>query len=180
MVHYALTTIEQTVQRLWFTSTMASSSSSSVPRVSKYDVFLSFRGEDTRKTIVSHLYAALDSRGIVTFKDDQRLEIGDHISDQLHIALKGSSFAVVVLSENYATSRWCLMELQLIMEFMKEGTLEVFPVFYGVDPSTVRHQLGSFSLERYKGRPEMVHKVHKWREALHLIANLSGVDSRHW
>ncbi|CAN6907156.1 unnamed protein product [Brassica oleracea] len=179
-VHYALTTIEQTVQRLWFTSTMASSSSSSsVPRVSKYDVFLSFRGEDTRKTIVSHLYAALDSRGIVTFKDDQRLEIGDHISDQLHIALKGSSFAVVVLSENYATSRWCLMELQLIMEYMKEGTLEVFPVFYGVDPSTVRHRLGSFSLERYKGRPEMVHKVHKWREALHLIANLSGVDSRH-
>ncbi|WZZ18775.1 hypothetical protein YC2023_111864 [Brassica napus] len=25
----------------------------------------------------------------------------------------------------------------------------------------------------------MVHKVHKWREALHLIANLSGLDSRH-
>ncbi|KAJ4901474.1 Disease resistance protein (TIR-NBS-LRR class) family [Raphanus sativus] len=157
----------------------SSSSSSSVPCVSKYDVFLSFRGEDTRKTIVSHLYAALDSRGIVTFKDDQRLETGDHISDQLHIALKGSSFAVVVLSENYATSKWCLMELQLIMEFMKEGTLEVFPIFYGVDPSTVRHQLRSFSLERYKGRPEMVDKVHKWKEALHLIANLSGVDSRH-
>ncbi|CAH8357342.1 unnamed protein product [Eruca vesicaria subsp. sativa] len=131
--------------------------SSSVPRVSKYDVFLSFRGEDTRKTIVSHLYAALDSKEIFTFKDDQRLEKGDHISDQLHIALKGSSFAVVVLSENYATSKWCLMELQLIMEFMKEGTLEVFHVFYvfyGVDPSTVRHQLKSLNVQTYHFSPE--------------------------
>ncbi|EFH69218.1 hypothetical protein ARALYDRAFT_471969 [Arabidopsis lyrata subsp. lyrata] len=152
--------------------------SSSAPRVSKYDVFLSFRGEDTRKTIVSHLYAALDSRGIVTFKDDQRLEIGDHISDELRRALGSSSFAVVVLSENYATSRWCLLELQLIMELMKEGRLEVFPIFYGVDPSVVRHQLGSFALEKYQG-PEMADKVLRWREALNLIANLSGVVSSH-
>ncbi|CAA7056605.1 unnamed protein product [Microthlaspi erraticum] len=153
-------------------------SASSAARVSKYDVFLSFRGADTRKTIVSHLYAALESRGIVTFKDDQRLEIGDHISDELRRALRGSSFAVVVLSENYATSRWCLMELELIMEFMKEGTLEVFPVFYGVDPSAVRHQLGSFSLEKHQVA-KMADKVHRWRDALKLIANLSGVDSRH-
>lgn len=153
--------------------------SSSPHRVSNYDVFLSFRGEDTRKTIVSHLYAALDSRGIVTFKDDKRLDIGDHIFDELRRALGGSSFAVVVLSENYATSRWCLMELELIMELMKEGRLEVFPIFYGVDPSLVRHQRGSFALERYQG-PEMVDKVSRWREALNLIANLSGVDSRHW
>ncbi|VVA91669.1 unnamed protein product [Arabis nemorensis] len=152
--------------------------SSSALGVSKYDVFLSFRGEDTRKTIASHLYAALESRGIVTFKDDKRLEKGDHISDELRRALNGSSFALVVLSENYATSRWCLMELQLIMEFMKEGRLEVIPVFYGVDPSVVRHQLGSFALERYQG-PKMADKVHRWREALNLIANLSGVDSRH-
>ncbi|KAG7597385.1 Leucine-rich repeat 3 [Arabidopsis suecica] len=124
--------------------------SSSAPRVSKYDVFLSFRGEDTRKTIVSHLYAALDSRGIVTFKDDQRLEIGDRISDELHRALGSSSFAV-----------W----------FSPRTTL--LP-----DPSVVRHQLGSFSLEKYQG-PEMADKVLRWREALNLIANLSGVVSSH-
>ncbi|XP_010441154.1 PREDICTED: disease resistance protein TAO1-like isoform X2 [Camelina sativa] len=141
-----------------------------------YDVFLSFRGKDTRYSIVSHLYAALVSRGIITFKDDKRLEIGDHISDELYRAIEGSDFAVVVLSENYATSRWCLMELQLIMELQMKGRLGVFPVFNGVEPSTVRHQLGSFDLKRYQ-RPEDADKVPKWREALKLIADLSGVES---
>ncbi|XP_010435942.1 PREDICTED: TMV resistance protein N-like [Camelina sativa] len=152
---------------------MASQAASRVTNF-MYDVFLSFRGEDTRYSIVSHLYAALVSRGIITFKDDKRLEIGDHISDELYKAIEGSDSDVVVLSGNYATSRWCLMELQLIMELQMKGRLGVFPVFNGVEPS--RHQLGSFDLKRYQ-RPEDADKVPKWREALKLIADLSGVES---
>ncbi|KAL9861980.1 putative TIR domain-containing protein [Arabidopsis thaliana] len=49
---------------------MASSSSSPIW---KYDVFLSFRGEDTRKNIVSHLHKQLVDKGVVTFKDDKSL-----------------------------------------------------------------------------------------------------------
>uniref|UniRef100_A0A1J3F844 Putative disease resistance protein n=1 Tax=Noccaea caerulescens TaxID=107243 RepID=A0A1J3F844_NOCCA len=152
---------------------MASSSSS---RVSKYDVFLSFRGVDTRFSIVSHLYEALARRGLVTFKDDKRLEIGDNISDELQRAIQGSDFVVVVLSENYATSRWCLMELQLIMELQRQKRLQVFPFFYGVKPSDVRHQQGSFYLGRYN-HPKTADKVPNWRQALNQIADLSGVES---
>lgn len=36
----------------------------------KYDVFLSFRGKDSRNSFVSHLYFALKQKGILTFKDD--------------------------------------------------------------------------------------------------------------
>ncbi|XP_023635160.1 disease resistance-like protein DSC2 isoform X2 [Capsella rubella] len=151
--------------------------SSSASRTSDYDVFLSFRGEDTRHSIVSHLYAALASRGIVTFKDDKRLELGDHISEELHRAIEGSNFVVVVLSENYPSSRWCLMELQMIMKHQVEGRIGVFPVFYRVDPSAVRHQQGSFDLEGYERDPQMADKVPKWRESLKMIADLSGVAS---
>ncbi|XP_010476918.1 PREDICTED: TMV resistance protein N-like [Camelina sativa] len=158
---------------LFCLSTMAFSSA---PRVLKYDVFLGFRGEDTRKTFVSHLYAALDRKRIVTFKDDQRLEIGDHISDKLRRAIEVSRFAVVVLSENYATSRWCLMELQLIMERMSHGKIDVFPVFYRVDPSAVRHQRGNFALDSHRSR-ETADTILRWGEALNLIASLTGVDS---
>lgn len=156
---------------------MASSSASCA---SNYDVFLSFRGEDTRHSIVSHLYEALTSRGIATFKDDKRLELGDHISEEFQRAIEGSDFAVVVLSENYPTSRWCLMELQSIMELQVEGRLGVFPVFYSVEPSAVRYQLGSFDLEGYQRDPKLADVVPKWRQALKLIADLSGVASGQW
>ncbi|CAH8300527.1 unnamed protein product [Eruca vesicaria subsp. sativa] len=148
------------------------SSSRSRECESKYDVFLSFRGVDTRLSIVSHLYEELVSRGLVTFKDDKRLEIGDNISDELHRAIQGLNNVIVLLSEKYATSRWCLMELQLIMELQREGRLRVLPVFYKVEPSDVRHQRECFNLERYKGT-EM---APMWGEALNQIANLSGVE----
>ncbi|KAL6270934.1 hypothetical protein ACE6H2_027845 [Prunus campanulata] len=44
----------------------------------KYDVFLSFRGEDTRATFTSHLQKALLRKYIETFMD-RRLERGDEI-----------------------------------------------------------------------------------------------------
>ena len=37
----------------------------------KYDVFLNFRGEDTRSGFTSHLHAALEQKGIITYIDDK-------------------------------------------------------------------------------------------------------------
>lgn len=39
-------------------------------------MFINFRGEDTHKSLVSHLYAALSSMGINTFLDDEKLKKG--------------------------------------------------------------------------------------------------------
>ncbi|KAI3724338.1 hypothetical protein L2E82_36110 [Cichorium intybus] len=70
------------------------SSSSSVGRWT-HEVFLSFRGEDTRNNFVDHLYAALDQRGIHAFKDDKALDKGKPISLELLKAIEESKFAVV-------------------------------------------------------------------------------------
>ncbi|KFK41712.1 hypothetical protein AALP_AA2G163700 [Arabis alpina] len=120
-----------------------------LPRVIRqYDVFLSFRGEDTRKGIVSHLHRAFRSRGIdKIFKDDNTLEIGDSISEEIKEAIHNSKFAVLVISKNYASSTWCLDELQMIMELHKKKQLIAVPIFYNVDPSDVRHQKGTFDLK---------------------------------
>ncbi|GJW56164.1 Toll/interleukin-1 receptor domain-containing protein [Tanacetum coccineum] len=48
-----------------------------------YDVFLSFRGEDTRKTFVDHLYSALEQRHIRTYKDDVTLPRGESVGPAL-------------------------------------------------------------------------------------------------
>ena len=58
------------------------SSSSFTHQPKKFDVFLSFRGKDTRFRFISHLYDALCLRGIHTFIDD-KLQRGEEISTKL-------------------------------------------------------------------------------------------------
>ena len=143
----------------------------------KYEVFLSFRGADTRKSFTDHLYAALQRKGILTFRDDEELERGKSISSELLTAIKESKFAIIVLSKNYAFSTWCLNELAQIVRCMKETGLTTLPVFYDVDPSDVRKQTGTFgqAFDKYKECfKENIERVETWRAALREVTNLSG------
>ena len=154
----------------------SSPSSSSTPRW-KYDVFLSFRGADTRKSFTDHLYTALQRKGILTFRDDEKLERGKSISSELLTAIEESRFAIIVLSRNYASSTWCLNELTQIVRCMKETGLTILPVFYDVDPSDVRKQTGIFgqAFDKYEECfKENIEKVETWRSALREVTNLSG------
>ena len=143
----------------------------------KYDVFLSFRGIDTRRSFTDHLYAALKQKGIFTFRDNEELERGKYISMELLKAIEESRFAIVIFSKSYAFSTWCLDELAKIVKCMKEIGLTVLPIFYDVDPCDVRKQMGTFGeafnehAERFK---ENMEKIETWRSALREVANLSG------
>ena len=98
-------------------------SSSSTARY-KYHVFLSFRGEDTRYNFTSHLYKALCDKGFKTFLDDDNLQGGDAISKELPKAIELSLISIVVFSENYASSTWCMRELVKILECKDLGQLD--------------------------------------------------------
>ncbi|KAJ9551348.1 hypothetical protein OSB04_015393, partial [Centaurea solstitialis] len=167
------------VMAMWDLSTipsMASSSTSSIQkRIFKYDVFLSFRGEDTRNTFVGHLYDALKRASIETYKDDMDLEKGKKISKELIQAITDSRFHVIVFSKNYASSSWCLDELVKIMECQKTMTEQtVYPIFYHVEPTEVRKQSGEFG--KAFARHEKAEAVHKWRDALIEATSFSGWD----
>uniref|UniRef100_A0A1J3HBT9 Putative disease resistance protein n=1 Tax=Noccaea caerulescens TaxID=107243 RepID=A0A1J3HBT9_NOCCA len=155
-------------------------SSSSRP-LWKYDVFLSFRGTDVRKGFLSHLYKALTDKGIHTFRDDTELQRGNFISSALLEAIEQSRFAVVVLSQNYATSRWCLQELVHITKCVKKKHIELIPVFFGVDPSHVKKQSGNFAkaFAEHDKRPD-TETVETWRKAMAKVGLISGWDSRIW
>ncbi|KAH9782325.1 ADP-ribosyl cyclase/cyclic ADP-ribose hydrolase [Citrus sinensis] len=154
---------------------MASSSQNN----KKYDVFVSFRGEETRDNFTSHLYSALCRQNIQTFIDDQ-LNRGDEISESLVNAIEASAISVIVFSEGYASSRWCLDELVKILDCKKEYAQIVIPVFYRVDPSDVRNQTGSFgdSFSKLEERlKENTEKLQSWRNALEEAASLCGFHS---
>ncbi|CAL2238221.1 unnamed protein product [Prunus armeniaca] len=142
----------------------------------KYDVFLSFRGEDTRTNFTDHLYKALCDKGIYTFID-RELVRGEEISPALVEAIEESRISLIVFSEKYASSRWCLDELVKILQCKESKQQIVLPIFYKVDPSDVRHQISSYGdafvhhERKFKDDKE---KVLKWRRALKEVANLSG------
>ncbi|XP_054799881.1 TMV resistance protein N-like [Prosopis cineraria] len=143
----------------------------------KYDVFINFRGEDTRYGFTGNLYHALMQKGIWAFMDDEELEQGDEIMPTLLQAIENSRMAIVVFSNTYASSTYCLNELVKIHQCVKGKDQLVLPIFYDVDPSEVRHQKENY------GRALTMHKrnfranerkIQAWKLALNEIANLSG------
>ncbi|XP_059594083.1 disease resistance protein RUN1 isoform X3 [Vitis vinifera] len=138
-----------------------------------HDVFLSFRGEDTRYDFTDHLYNALVGKGIITFRDE-KLKRGEKIAPKLLNAIEKSRSSIVVFSKTYADSRWCLDELAKIIECSRKYRQIVFPIFYHVDPSDVRKQTGRFGEAFTKYEENWKNKVQSWREALTEAGNLSG------
>ncbi|KAB1226184.1 TMV resistance protein N [Morella rubra] len=105
------------------------------------------------------------------------LRKGDDISPTLLKAIEESKISIILLSKNYASSTWCLEELTKILECMETKQQMVLSVFYQVDRSEVRKQTMTFKKpladleKRFKND---IMKVRRWREALTIVANLSG------
>ncbi|XP_042962745.1 disease resistance protein RPV1-like [Carya illinoinensis] len=123
---------------------LSSSSSSTITSRWYYDIFLSFRGKDTHNTFIAHLHHALLQNGIHTYIDEDELKRGNEISPVLLQDIENSRLSIIVLSENYASSTWCLDELLNILNCKETKQQIVLPIFYHINPSEVRNQRGSF------------------------------------
>jgi hypothetical protein len=157
------------------TASSSSPTSSSSTARWKYDVFLSFRGEDTRNSFTDIIYNALIKEDIITFKDDVNLEKGKRISE-LFKKIEQSRFAIVIFSKDYASSTWCLDELAKIVQCEKEMGMTILPVFYDVEPSDVRpeKEKGTFALALIEHEKKSREKVQQWRDALTHVSYISG------
>ena len=140
----------------------------------KYDVFISFRGEDICNNFMDHLYNALRVEGINTFRDDEKLERGKPISLELLKAIEESRLTIVILSKDYASSPWRLDELAKINACREDMGMEVLPIFYYVEPYDVQKQKGTFAQAFVKHEEDEKTMVGKWRVALKQVSNLVG------
>ncbi|XP_056171742.1 disease resistance protein RUN1-like [Syzygium oleosum] len=144
-----------------------------------YHVFLSFKGADVRNNFLSHLYAALDQKGIHTFVDREELQKGEEISPALMRAIEESHVAIIIFSQDYASSPWCLEEVTKIMECKEGKGLIVFPVFYKVEPREVRGVRESYGRAMAKHEFKLgkdSEKVKRWKKALFDAGSLYGWD----
>ncbi|KAK4259427.1 hypothetical protein QN277_005759 [Acacia crassicarpa] len=146
----------------------------------KYDVFLSFRGEDTLDSFSSYLNEALRDANLQTCMDHKPHK-GEHVSPLLLKTIEESEIFLIIFSKDYASSTWCMDELVHIMKCRDQYQRVVIPIFYEVDPSNVRKQNASFGdgfaklKQIFKHNPE---KVEEWTNALIQSTNLSGWDSK--
>ncbi|XP_022717719.1 TMV resistance protein N-like [Durio zibethinus] len=148
------------------------SSSSTYPW--KYDIFLSFRSEDTRKNFTDHLYAALVGSKINTFKDDKNLERGKDIAPEILKAIGESWGSIIVFSKGYASSSWCLDELAEIVKQRKEREHQVFPIFYYVEAFDLKHQREKAEKDVDMHEKENKDQTERWRDALSEAVGING------
>ncbi|XP_031380271.1 TMV resistance protein N-like [Punica granatum] len=145
------------------------------PQGFDYEVFLSFRGSDTRKGFTDFLYSSLKDAGVHVFRDDEELRVGEEIGPELLEGIRNSKISIPIFSKDYASSKWCLKELAFMVECRRARGQLVMPVFYDVTPNEVRHRAGtykrSFSQHARKYDPLV---VQQWGDALAEIGALKG------
>ncbi|XP_057436463.1 probable disease resistance protein At1g62630 [Lotus japonicus] len=145
----------------------------------RYQIFISFRGMDTRDDFTKPLYQGLCREGFVTFKDDESLEGGSPI-EKLLDDIEESRFAIIILSKNYAESEWCLKELSKILECKdQEGKNQlVLPIFYEVTPTEVRHVINRYADAMAKHEKNGIDSktIQAWKKALFDVCTLTGFE----
>ncbi|CAN0842447.1 Disease resistance protein L6 [Linum grandiflorum] len=143
----------------------------------EYEVFLSFRGPDTRHHITDILYRFLVHLKIRTFRDDDELRKGEEIGRNLVQAIGQSKIYVPIISERYAHSKWCLKELVEIVQHHKQDQRHmILPIFYMVDPRDVRHQTGPYesAFRQHKKNKFDEATIQSWKDALKEVGALKG------
>ncbi|KAI6689958.1 hypothetical protein NL676_026786 [Syzygium grande] len=151
------------------------SSSSSSSSGAEFEVFLSFRGPDTRLSFTDCLYHSMVGAGIRVFRDDEEIRKGEKIGGELLRAIESSKIYVPIFSRSYASSAWCLRELAHMVECRRKADDKlILPIFYDVNPDDVKLKTELYvdALENHKhlGRDD----VRKWEEALIEVARIKG------
>ncbi|XP_056174646.1 disease resistance protein RPV1-like isoform X2 [Syzygium oleosum] len=143
----------------------------------EFEVFLNFRGPDTRLSFADCLYHSMDGAGIRVFRDEEEIRKGDAIGDELERVIKSSTICIPIFSRNYASSAWCLRELAYMVECSRNsnGKAMILPIFFDVDPDDVKLKTGLY----YDDLQKHEHKfgcdlVDQWKEALREVAHIKG------
>ncbi|KAL3735306.1 hypothetical protein ACJRO7_024439 [Eucalyptus globulus] len=142
----------------------------------EFEVFLSFRGPDTRLNFTDCLYHSLVGAGIRVFRDNEEIRKGEQIGGELLNAIKSSKIYVPIFSRNYASSAWCLRELTQMVECSsKVNDKVILPIFYDVNPDDVKlkTQLYLDALEKHEEKFG-IYDVQQWKEALTEVARIKG------
>ncbi|XP_039162979.1 toll/interleukin-1 receptor-like protein [Eucalyptus grandis] len=151
------------------TSSWASSGSS-------YEVFLNFRGVDTRHGFTDFLYHGMVGAGILVFRDSESLHVGEEIGAELLQAIENFKIYIPIFSANYASSCWCLRELANMVEctLKSNGNKEILPIFLDVEPVDVKLKTNLYNQTLSKRQKTLCSEAESWQKALIAVGKIKG------
>ncbi|XP_039165609.1 disease resistance protein RUN1-like [Eucalyptus grandis] len=141
----------------------------------RYEVFLNFRGPDTRHGFTDFLYHGLVNAGVCTFMDDKEFRIGKAVSGGL-LPINRSRFYIAIFSLTYASSIRCLRELVYIVDnvSMSKGTKSIIPIFFYVKPDDVKLETRLYEDALLEHKKQFPDEVERWRAALAAVGSIKG------
>ncbi|XP_039169626.1 toll/interleukin-1 receptor-like protein [Eucalyptus grandis] len=142
-----------------------------------YEVFLSFRGPDTRQGFTDCLYHEMQEANIRVFFDEEELHVGKEIADELPMAIEKSKIYVPIFSKGYVSSPWCLRELEHMVGCTntKPSEKEIMPIFYNVKPCDVKLMSQLYVRDLKKHEKKFGRQTRqKWEDALKSVAKIKG------
>ncbi|KFK28628.1 hypothetical protein AALP_AA7G024300 [Arabis alpina] len=150
------------------------------PPSSNRQVFISLGGMDVGNDFLSLVEEAFINKNINVYCNTERGYT--YLQPLFFKRIEKMVLAVVIFSDRYTSSKWCLNELVRINKRMIEGKLHVIPIFYNVDVENVKILAGKFgynfreTTSKY-GDCAGLWLINKWEKALKSIPQKFGLSS---
>ncbi|KAJ4982167.1 hypothetical protein NE237_033004 [Protea cynaroides] len=140
-----------------------------------YQVFISYRWEDTGNTFTGFLHSVLKSKGIDAFIDRENLPPGEEMLSNLFQIIRRSKISIPVISKRYADSKWCLIELTEMVERYESKCQTILPIFFDIELQDVKYQTGIVAAAFEKHKEENDEQTLKrWKKALTVVGGILG------
>ena len=108
-----------------------------VPKLAKYDLFLSHAGED-KAAIARPLFSALSAAGVTVWFDEAVLKIGDSLRRKIEEGLAKCRYGVVIISPAFLAKEWPQRELDGLAALeLQSGEKKILPIWHEIDRDTL-------------------------------------------
>ncbi|KAJ0266160.1 Toll/interleukin-1 receptor homology (TIR) domain-containing protein [Hirschfeldia incana] len=142
-------------------------------------LFVNFWGKELSNGFVSHVVKALEDAGVNVSIDSNELKGRD--AETLFKRIDNSIIALVIFSDRFSESEWCLNEVVRMDKRVKDSKLRVIPVFYRVSTYDVKNFKGKFgsAFEEtvQKQSPEVTNMAEHWMSSVKSVSSKAGLTS---
>ena len=136
------------------------------------------KSDGSLKIFPTHLYNDLRRDPCYIVFMDSGMKMGVDFTKEIKEELWKADLGIVILSDEFFHSRWCMLELKELVELHNKKRVQVLPVFYTITPDQVRDFLRDQRWEddwRRMSTASHPINVGDYREAVNTLCNIHGM-----